>query len=90
MGRMAPIGPAMVLPLRICILWAMRVSVRLVLVFAVCLLGGLTAESLMLLRGQTGRFAQELRDDFRVLVFLQGDVDASKRAVLRGLPGAGA
>lgn len=68
----------------------MRISVRLVLVFAVCLIGGLAAESLLVLRKQSGRFAQDMRDDFRVLVFLQGDVDASKRLVLaeklRALP----
>ncbi len=68
----------------------MRVSVRLVAVFSLCLVGGLAAESLLVLRRQSGRFAQTLREDFRVLVFLQDDVDASKRLVLeeklRALP----
>ena len=55
----------------------------LFLIFSLGLIGGVAGESLLLLKRHCTRFEAALRDDFRVLVFLKGDVEGSKLRVLQ-------
>lgn len=63
---------------------------KLLLAFLLGLIAGLGGETLLFLQSQTARVAYSLRDDFRVLLFLKGDLDDGRQKVLeeklRALP----
>jgi len=68
----------------------MHTAPRRFLALALAVMAGLAGETLLLVRAQVGRFEHLLRDDFKVLLFLKGDVAESQEKVIEdkllGLP----
>ncbi len=71
----------------------MKPAGRRSLIFLLALMAGMAGESLVLVRTQVSRFETILREDFRVLFFLEDDVSESREKVLAerllGQPGVG-
>lgn len=60
----------------------MGAKARAAWVFAFAASAALAAQSLLLAEGQCRRLETALRDDFRVILFLRGPLEESKRAVI--------